>query len=208
MLRLIADKGVLPLAWGENGFRELTNSARPIRRPDDFTGLSIRVVGIPIFVESLRAMGANPVTMNWDEAQIAFRDGVVDGQENPVGLVIPYRLWAAQKHITLWHHAIDPLILAVSARTWASLKPQDQYVLQRVAEEVMSEQKKEAREGSEHAETVVDRLEKIYGMEAVRLSHGEREAFKKKTRDVYTRWSEVIGPELVRKTEALVAGSK
>ena len=66
LFKLIEQKGVIPIAWGENGFRELTNSKRPIRRPEDLQGLKVRVVGIPIFAETLRALGAHPVNMDWN----------------------------------------------------------------------------------------------------------------------------------------------
>src|SRR5262249_50981279 len=82
IFQLIEQKGVIPIAWGENGFRELTNSKRPIRRPEDLHGLNIRVVGIPIFIEIFRTLGANPVGMNFNEALEAFRLGKVDAQEN------------------------------------------------------------------------------------------------------------------------------
>jgi len=87
IFQLIEQKGVIPIAWGENGFRELTNSKRPIRRPEDLHGLNIRVVGIPIFIEIFRTLGANPVGMNFNEALEAFRLGKVDAQENPIALI-------------------------------------------------------------------------------------------------------------------------
>jgi TRAP-type C4-dicarboxylate transport system substrate-binding protein len=82
---------------GENGFRELTNSKRSVRRPEDLQGLKVRVVGIPICIEVFRALGANPVSMNWGEALTAFHQSTVDGQENPLALIIPYRLWENQR---------------------------------------------------------------------------------------------------------------
>src|SRR3990172_1495531 len=106
LFKLIEEKGVIPLAWGENGFRELTNSKRPVRRPEDLAGLKIRVVGSPIFIDTFRAIGANPVNMNWGDAQQAFQQGTVDGQENPiVSVIIPSKLWTSQKNITLWHRS-------------------------------------------------------------------------------------------------------
>jgi TRAP-type transport system periplasmic protein len=69
----------------------LTNAKRPIRRPADPQGLRVRVVGIPIFAEIFRALGATPVSLNWGEAQVAFQQGTVDGQENPVYLIVPYK---------------------------------------------------------------------------------------------------------------------
>jgi TRAP-type transport system periplasmic protein len=86
LFKLIEQNGVLPIAWGENGFRELTNSKRPIRRPEDLNGLKIRVA-VPLFADTFHALGANPVIMNFNEALEAFRMGTVDGQENPVSLI-------------------------------------------------------------------------------------------------------------------------
>jgi TRAP-type transport system periplasmic protein len=134
LFQLMEEKGVVPIAWGENGFREVTNSKRPLRRPEDFHGLNIRVVGVPIFADIFRAFGANPVSMNFNAALEAFRQGSVDGQENPLALIIPYQLWALHRHITLWRYAIDPTILAVSAKTWTSLNPEDRQSLREVGE--------------------------------------------------------------------------
>ena len=75
IFQLIEQKAVIPIAWGENGFREVTNAKRPIRRPEDFQGLNIRVVGIPIFADIFRSLGANPVSINFTKAQEAFRQG-------------------------------------------------------------------------------------------------------------------------------------
>jgi TRAP-type transport system periplasmic protein len=205
LFALIEQKGVVPIAWGENGFRELTNSKRPIRRPEDLQGLKVRVVGIPIFLETFRALGANPVSMDWNtQALPALRQGTVDGQENPIGLIIPYKLWEVQKYVTVWHYAIDPVILAVSAKTWGSLSPEDRTLVRKVGEEVMALQKREAREGAEGAITVLDILQKIYGMEGIQLVPDDVKAFRDKTRLVYTKWVEEIGAEFVRGVENLV----
>jgi tripartite ATP-independent transporter DctP family solute receptor len=208
LLKLIEEKGVIPIAWGENGFRELTNSKRPVRRPEDLQGLRIRVVGVPIFADVFRALGANPINMNFGEAMVAVRQGTVDGQENPVWLIIPYKIWSANKHVTLWRYAIDPFILAVSAKTWASFRPEDRTLVRKVGEEVMAQQKQEAREGIEGVTGVLDTLQKIYGMEEVRLSPSDLKAFRDKTRPVYAKWTEEIGGELVRATEKIVESAK
>jgi TRAP-type transport system periplasmic protein len=207
LFKIVEQNGVVPIAWGENGFREVTNSTRAIRRPDDLQGLKIRVPPIPILVEIFEALGAEPVTMNWDQAQAAFRQLVVDGQENPVALIIPYKLWEAHKYVTLWHYAIDPLILAISAKTWTTLSPEDQSILQKVGEEIMAEQKKEAREGLTDA-ALVDSLAKIYQMEVTRLSPGDIEAFRAKTKFIYDKWTRNIGVEIVRSAERLAENQK
>jgi tripartite ATP-independent transporter DctP family solute receptor len=208
LFKLVEQNGVVPIAWGENGFREVTNSTRTIRRPDDLKGLKIRVPPIPILVEIFEALGAKAVTMNWDQAQVAFQQHTVDGQENPVALIIPYKLWAVHSYVTLWHYAIDPLILAVSAKTWATLSPEDQSILQKAGEEIMEEQKKEAREGLVDTASLVDSLEKIYQMEVTRLSPADVEAFRAKTKFVYDKWARDIGVELIRSAERLAGPRK
>jgi TRAP-type C4-dicarboxylate transport system substrate-binding protein len=140
--------------------------------------------------------------------QEAFRHGTVDGQENPVALIIPYQLWAVHKHITLWRYAIDPTILAVSAKTMTSLSPEDRQILREVGELMMAVQKKEAREGLENAAIVIDVLEKIYQMDVTHLSPTDVEAFRVKTRSAYTKWADDIGAELVHTTERIVERAK
>ena len=209
LFKLIEQKGVIPIAWGENGFRELTNSKRPVRRPEDLQGLKVRVVGIPIFAETFRALGAYPVSMDWNtEALPAFRQGTVDGQENPIGLIIPYRIWQTHKYVTVWHYAIDPVILAVSVKTFLSLSPEDRALVQTVGEQVMTLQKRETREGLDGATGVLDVLQQIYGMEGVQLSQRDVNAFRDKTRPVYTKWLEEIGADLVRSAEKIIESAK
>jgi len=146
--------------------------------------------------------------LSFDEAQAALKEGRVDGQENPVAFFVPYKLWEVHKYVTLWHYAIDPLILAVNAKTWLSLGPEDRTILRKVGDEVMAEQKKEARDGLEDSTRVVDNLQKIYGMDVVHLSPAEVEAFRDKTRPVYAKWSKEIGVELVRSAEKIVQDTK
>lgn len=208
LLKLIDQKGVVPIAWGENGFRELTNSKRSVRRPQDLQGLKVRVVGVPICIEVFRALGANPVSMNWGEALTAFHQSTVDGQENPLALIIPYRLWENQRHVTLWHYAIDPLILAVSAKTWMNIGAEDRAIVRKVGEEIMAVQKREAREGLDRDMTLPTTLQQLYGMEVVQLSPVELHAFRQKTRPVYNKWASEVGVELVRRAERIVGDSE
>ncbi|MEK7838477.1 MAG: DctP family TRAP transporter solute-binding subunit, partial [candidate division NC10 bacterium] len=155
--KLIEAKGVVPLAWGENGFRQLTNGKRPVRKPEDLEGLKVRVVGSPIFIDTFRALGANPINMNWGDAQTAFQQGTVDGQENPVvSVLIPFKLWTVHKNITLWNYAIDPLVLGMSKITWDSLTPADRDIVKKTAVEVIAWQKQGARAGLDGAMEAVE----------------------------------------------------
>ena len=208
LFSLMEQTGVVPIAWGENGFREVTNSKRPIRQPEDFQGLNIRVAGSPIYIEIFQALGANPVAMNFDQALVAFQLGTVDGQENPIALILPTKIWQVHKYVTLWRYSIDPLILAANAKTWASLGRDDQNSVRKAGEVVMSLQKDEAREAPGRPEKLLELLQDMYGMEVTRLSPNEIEAFRRRTRPVYDKWAETIGTGLVSSVEKIVQDSK
>ena len=152
--------------------------------------------------------GANPVTINFNEALEAFRLEKVDGQENPIALIIPYRLWAVHRYVTVWHYAIDPIILAVSTKTWMSLSPEDRQILQEVGAGIMAEQKKEAREGLQDEMVAIHTLEQMYQMEVANLSPAEVKAFRDKTRPAYDSWAGEIGIDLVRSAESIVESAK
>ncbi len=204
VFNILNNKGVVALAWGENGFREITNSKRPINSPEDMQGLKIRIVGAPIFMDIFKALGADPVAMNWEEALSALRAGKVDGQENPVvSITVPYRLWEANKYITFWHYAIDPLIFAASKETWDALDRIDQEIISKAAREAANWQKNAAREGLTGSAGSLDILKKN-GMEITLLTPEQFQAFKIKTKPVYDKWASDIGTDLVRAAEDAV----
>jgi len=208
LFKLVEEKGGVPLCWGENGFRELTNSKRAVRRPEDLGGLKIRVVGSPIFVDTFKALGANPVSMNWAEAQTAFQQGTVDGQENPVVTVItPFKLWQSQRHITLWKYAIDPLIVAMSKQSWDGLEAKDHELIRKAAQEACDWQKKAARAGLAEGTDAIENLKKN-GMEVTIPPAADLAAFKAKTRAVYDKWVTEVGADLVRLAEQDKAKAK
>jgi tripartite ATP-independent transporter DctP family solute receptor len=204
MFRILAGKGAIALAWGENGFREITNGKRAIQTPEDLRGLKIRVVGAPIFMDIFQSLGADPVAMNWGEALSALRSGTVDGQENPItSIIIPYRLWKANKYITFWHYAIDPLIFAASRETWETLSKTDREIIGKAAREAAKWQKQAAREGLAGSSSALDTLRKN-GMETTLLTPEQFQAFKDQTKPVYDKWSKDIGIDLVRAAEKAV----
>ncbi len=205
---IIEEKGVLGLGWGENGYRELTNSKRPVRKPEDLEGLKIRVVGSPIFIDTFRAMGGNPVSINWSEALTALQQGTVDGQENPVvSIIIPYKLWEMQKYATIWHYTIDPLILSVSKITWDTFDAKDKEIISKAGLEAMAWNKKEARHGLEGTTEAIDTL-KSKGMDVAVFTPKDMEVFKAKTKSVYDKWIKEIGAELVSDTEKVMKAVK
>ena len=208
LFAIMEEKGVVGIAWGENGYRELTNRKRAVKKPSDLDGLKIRVVGSPIFIDTFKAMGANPVSMNWGEALSAFQQGTVDGQENPVNsVIVPNKLFQVHKYITIWHCAIDPLAFTVSKETWESFDAKDKDLIRKAADEVSVWQKKAARGGLEDGtSTSLDSMKKD-GMEVTVLNREQAAAFKTKVKTVYETWTKKIGADLVKMAETEMAKS-
>src|SRR5262249_19575884 len=139
---------------------------------------------------------------------VQCQQGAVDGQENPIALIVPYKLWELHKYVTLWDYAIDPLILAVNAKTWASLSLEDRNTVREVGKVILGLQKDEARSAPVRPDKIVELLQDMYGMEVVRPSRDDLEAFRQQTRVVYRKWFEKIGIDLIGSVERIVQGGK
>jgi tripartite ATP-independent transporter DctP family solute receptor len=206
LFEIIASKDIVPLAWGENGFRELTNSRRAIRTPDDLKGLKIRVVGSPLFNDTFTALGANPTQMSWADAQPALSTGAVDGQENPLTIFTVAKLHTVgQKHVTLWHYVADPLIFAVSKEVFGTFSEADQKILREAAVEAGRYGVEIARKGVTPQDQSVLKDITGLGVEIVSLTPEQQQAFAKVTRPVYDKWKARIGADLVTAAEKAVA---
>jgi tripartite ATP-independent transporter DctP family solute receptor len=210
LFKILSGKDTVPLAWGENGFRELSNSKKPIRKPEDLKGLKIRVVGSPLFLETFAALGANPTQMSWADAVPALSSGAVDGQENPLTVYTVAKLSTAanQKYLTIWGYVADPLIFVVNKEVWNSWTPEDQKAVREAALQAGKENIALARKGLiPPGDTMIKEIQAA-GVNVASLTPQEKEAFKKATRSVYDKWAKQIGPELVKKAEQAVAKRK
>lgn len=203
---LLGERGVVPLAWGENGFREVSNAKRPIRTPGDLKGLKMRVVGSPLFLAIFSALGANPTQMSWTDAQPAMATGAVDGQENPLAVFNAAKLHTVgQRHLTLWGYVADPLLFVVNEAVWNSWTAQDQALVREAAEQAAREQTARARAGISAGDDALLREIAANGVSLTRLSDDEREAFRKATAPVYDEWADRVGRDLVRQAEEDIA---
>ena len=114
-------RGLIALAWGEQGFRHLTNNTHAVTKPDDLKGLKIRVTENPVHITAFRTLGASPTPMSWPEVIGALQQGTIDGQENPISVIVSAKLWQVQKHMTLTSHVYAPMALIVSPGFWNGL---------------------------------------------------------------------------------------
>ena len=206
IFNIIDRAGVMPLAWGENGYREITNSKKALRTPDDLIGLKIRVVGSPLFLDTFTALGANPTQMSWADAQPALTSGAVDGQENPMSIFTAAKLHTVgQKHVTMWGYVADPLVFVVNKDVWASWSANDRAIVSQAAIDAGKEQIAIARKGlAEPGQPLLKDIEAL-GVTVTKLSPAERDAFVKATRPVYEKWKNQIGEGLVSAAEKAVA---
>lgn len=203
----VLDKaGVVPLAWGENGFREVSNSKQVISKPEDLKGMKIRVVGSPLFLDTFTALGANPTQMSWADAQPALASGAVDGQENPMAIFIAAKLHnVGQKFITMWDYVADPLIFVVNKEIWNSWTEADRAIVKQAAIDAGKQEVAIARTGLVEADKPLLKQVEALGVTVTSLTAQEREAFVKATRPVFDKWKAQIGPDLVDKAESAIA---
>lgn len=198
----IDKKGVMPLAWGENGFRELSNSKHPIDSPEDVQGLKVRVVGSPLFLDTFSTLGANPTQMSWADAKPALTTGAIDGQENPLSVFDVARVdQVGQSYLTLWHYMADPLIFGVNKKVWKSLPEADRDLLQQAAIDAGAWEIDKSRNELSQTLTAI----KERGVEVTELTPEQHQAFVDATAEVYSKWTPRIGAELVAEAQAAIA---
>jgi len=202
LFEIIEQKGAIPLAWGENGFRQLSNSKRIIDSPKDLKGMKIRVVGSPLFIDTFTALGANPTQMSWADAQPALASGAVDGQENPLSIFVAAKMQnLEQKYITRWNYMNDPLVFVVNKDVWASWSEDDQKIVRQSAIDAATKQIEIARK------PLVEDIVKM-GVGVTELTDEQTAAFAEVTKPVYNKWKGRIGAELVDQAERAVEGAK
>ena len=219
LFNIIEKKGVVGLAWGEDGFRDLCNNRRPVKTVADMKGLKIRIVGSPIFIDIYRALGADPMAINMAEAVTGLQQGTVDGAEwaiNAIGRVV--KIWQWTKYCSTWHYVIDPIIFGASKKTWLTFTEEDRKIISDAAKKWAAYQKKDARRGMiEYVTKGIEGppgntlfIEDIYkeykehGVQVNDLTKPAWREFYNRTADVREKWKKKIGPELVREAEEAV----
>lgn len=205
LFRVLATREVVPVAWGENGFREISNSKREIRTPADLRGMKIRFAAGVIFKDIYEGLGANPVQMSFADLQPALSTGAVDGQENPINLFLAFRMdTLAQKHLTVWNYVADAGIFVVSKQVMESFAPADRDLVIACARDAAKAQIAASRKGIIGGDRASFEELGRRGVATVELTAAEKQAFARATKPVYDKWAQTVGADLVRKAEAAV----
>lgn len=195
----LASSGIKGLAFMENGFRNFTNSARPLVHPDDFKGLKFRTMENPVHLASVRQLGALAIPMSWGEVYTSLQTGVIDGQENPVAIIHSTKLNEVQKYLTLSGHFYSPAMLTMGLRRFRKLTPELQRLITDAALGAAVFEREAIRENEARQ---ISEL-KEWGMDVRTV---ERDPFVQAMKPVYDRfvdrnpgWKEIIDAILTEK---------
>ncbi len=166
----LEEKGIVGLAYWELGFRNITNSKRPITKVEDLEGLKLRVIPNAINVDWVKAVGANPTPMAFPEVYAALESKAIDGQENPLNVILANKFNEVQKHLVLSNHQYNPQSVIFSKKVWDTLSPAEKKILQDAAQEAAVFQRKTSRDA---AAGTLDALKKA-GMAVTELPAAEQ----------------------------------
>ena len=180
LLGKLSEKGIVGLAYTELGFRNITNSKKAIHTVEDIAGLKLRVIPNAINVDWVKAVGANPTPMAFPEVYAGLEQKAIDGQENPLSVILANKFYEVQKHLALTNHQYNPQSLIVSKKVWDGLTEADRKVLQEAASEASKFQRKTARDANA---TTLDALKKA-GMQVTELSAAEHAELRTKLKPV------------------------
>ena len=137
MLGKFQSKGIVALAWGENGFRHMTNNKRSVNAPDDLKGLKMRTMENPVHMQAYKAFGIIPTPMAFTEVFTALQQGTVDGQENPLSVISAAKFAQVQKYITLTGHVYSPALLLMNKAKFDKLSAADKQAFAEAAKEAV-----------------------------------------------------------------------
>jgi len=182
ILSKLEDHDLKGLAYAERGFRNLTNSVRPVRTAEDIKDLKIRVMENEVYLSAFKAMDVNAVPMAWTEALTALQQGTIQGQENPVNVIHAYKMWDSQKHVTMTRHAYAAAVITFSEEKFNSLPADVQEIFVQAAQEAAEYERAWV---AENEEAQIADL-KANGMELI--EEPDLESFRQAVQAVYDQY--------------------
>jgi tripartite ATP-independent transporter DctP family solute receptor len=190
MLAEFPKRGLIALAWGEQGFRHLTNNVRPVKEPADIKGLKIRTTENPIHIAAFRELGVLATPMAWPEVATALQQGTIDGQENPLSVIVSVKMWQLQKYLSLTAHVYGPALVLMSPAVYNGLSDADK-----------AKFKAAGVASAQAMRQFVDKVEKD-GLETLKangmqINTVDHAAFVKAVQPVYPQYYKQFGKELV-----------
>lgn len=193
----LPEKGLVHLAYYDLGFRQLTNSKRPIKTIDDIAGLKIRVIQSPIYIDTFGALGANPLPMPITEVYTAMEQRTIDGHENPFTVIEANKFYEVQKYLIGSRHIYNPQTMMISKKTWDRLNKEEQDILLATAKESQVYQRQVSRDAQEKALAVLKTK-----MEYSDLPPAEIAKIRTKLKPVIDKYSANVGADFSKQVFA------
>lgn len=197
----LQDKGLVGLAYWENGFRNLTNSKRPVTKMEDLDGIKLRVMQNNVYLDSFKTLGANAIPLPFSELFSALETRTVDGQENPYNTILSSKFYEVQKYLSVTNHVYSPWIVLVSKKWWDGLSKDEQKILSDAAKASRDFERKDTRE--EGAKALADL--KAKGMQINELPASESARMRDKLTKVNGEIAANVGMDLWKETQAELA---
>lgn len=197
MLAKFPSHGLVALAWSENGFRHMTNNKRAIVSAADAAGLKLRTMENKVHMEGYRAFGIQPTPMAFPEVFGALQQGVVDGQENPIPVILASKFSQVQKHLSLTGHVYSPALLLTSPRIWNKLSEADKKVFADAATKSVAATRKKVNDDEANG---IAQLEKE-GMQVVRQVNGA--SFRDALKGPYASYAKEFGTDRIAAIQAI-----
>ncbi|XAH21856.1 TRAP transporter substrate-binding protein [Xylophilus sp. GW821-FHT01B05] len=194
LIAKLPEKGLVALGYWDLGFRNVTNSKRPITRPEDLEGLKIRVIPNPVFLDTFKAFKANPVPMPFAELYGALESKAVDGQENPFSVILSNKFFEVQKYLSATNHVYAANIVLVSKKFWDQLSPAEQKIMNDAANEARGYQRQVSRAAAQSA--VADLQAK--GVQFNEVSPAEQARMRQVAKPTVDRFAASYDPAIVK----------
>jgi len=189
----LEDAGLINLAYWENGFRNLTNSKRPVNKVEDFEGVKVRVMQNNIFIDTFKTLGTNAVPMSFGELFTAMETKTIDGQENPFVTINTSKFYEVQKYLSVTRHAYTPFLVLYSKKMWDTLSKDEQAALREAAIEGQKVERATIR--ANDGKALVELKSK--GMVVNEITPAEQRRMFEKVKPVYDRNAATIGAEAI-----------
>ncbi len=194
LIAKLPEKGLVALGYWDLGFRNVTNSKKPITKPEDLEGLKIRVIPNPVFLETFKAFKANPVPMPFAELYGALEAKAVDGQENPYAVILSNKFFEVNKFVSATNHVYAANIILVSKRFWDRLSPVEQKAMNDAANEARGYQRQVSRAAAQKS---VGDLQ-ARGMAYNELSPAEQNRMRVIAKPVTDKFAATYDPAIVK----------
>lgn len=201
LLARLDEKGLHGLGYWDLGFRNLTNSKRPIAKAEDIAGLKIRVIQSPIYIDLFSALGANAVPLPFPELYSALDQKAVDGQENPNTTILASKFAEVQKHLTETRHIYNPQALIISKKTWDGLSAEEKKIVADAAVEATAFQRQASRGAADSALQAL----KQAGMTVTELPAAELAKLREKVKPVIEKQTAAVGEATVKELQSEIA---